>query len=277
MNLNIPEQPQTVAEFQNAFGDELDNSGWPEHLNGDGVISKLIGTKKSRAVVAEKLKKASPITAVKEVASKVVGTKESRAVVAGKVKSAVKTVGMAPSRSAFLGILAINGFGLATDLKKEKDGKTAKWKTIRDTKWAKWGGNRTELDKTVDNGSKRKALKLSFKKGADGTEETYFNVAGETVALITASVPLLVAVFAAIGKKPDENVDAKTLTDLDTEAKSQAATTEAAQKEQDVINATTPESEVSDSESPLKMWLWIGGGLVVAALAGFFIYRAAKK
>jgi hypothetical protein len=299
-----------------AFGDELNATGEDlttsqEYIGAGGLLSKIVGTKKSRKAAISKVpvvKLASKIVGTKKsrqaaiskvpvvkLASKIVGTEKSRGIVKEKVKSAVKTVGLAPSRAALLGILAINGFGLASDLNKEKKAKSAKWDKMRNEKWPKWGGNRTQLDKTVENGAKRKALKLSLKKnkGASGIDsyelvydpkqaqkngmDTYKNVAGETVAMITAAAPILVAVFSLLGKKQDANLDAETEAALAAEAATQSAEMTAAQAEQDEINAITPESERLDAiDSSISKWLWIGGGILVTGILLWIIFKPKK-
>jgi hypothetical protein len=248
------------------------------------AIKDIFGSAKSRAAVKENIS-----TSVKKVSnaavkplekvpglSKLVGTEKSRSIVSGKIQSAVKTIGMAPMRAAFLGLLRINAFNIAYALKKQKDSKTANWNTIRNTKWAKFGGNRTELDSVVDKGSKVKApLGLKFKKtkGADGSD--YLEVSGETAALIASAAPIVVAIMSALGKNSDVQMDQASANDIAAQAAAESASTAEAQAVQDQINAEIPESEISDTENNMFKYILIGTG--VLAVIGLTIWLIKRK
>ena len=137
-------------------------------------------------------------------------------------------------RGAFQGLLRLNIFGLATDLKALKDKGDKGDKSSKDkyekarNEWYAIGGDRTVFDHTVQTGTQFKPLLHSMFK-ADGE---YFNLAPAVVpAMITASAPILVATINIVGK--NKNVDDATYKQAQADAASQK---DAVDKEKDGIN-----------------------------------------
>jgi len=197
------------------------------------------------------------------------GQKVSAAV--KSVTQKAKTLSLAPARAAFLGLLKLNVFGMASDLQplnaefqKRKagqagydSGKSDKYIKIRDL-FYKWGGARGDFDKIIASGSKNKAL-----LGADGD---HLYVAGETVAMITAATPLIVAVMNLLGKKPS-GMDAATEAKLKAEAAANQATIDAA------LEQTTP----GEDENKVPTWVWVGLGGLVLVIGGVLVYKFVIK
>lgn len=114
-------------------------------------------------------------------------------------KKIVLKVALAPSRTAFLGLVALNFMGLATKLKKsiEKDaGKTSNW-------WKKLGGNPNKLIKTINSGAKKKRI-----LGADIEFATEGQIGvAPAAAAAAAAAPLLIKVaefLRSVGIEPKE-------------------------------------------------------------------------
>jgi hypothetical protein len=76
-----------------------------------------------------------------------------------KVTQGTKTLGLAVPRNAFMLLVKFNAFGFATKIKKLIEKKGLEGVAF----WLKLGGNRTDLQKAADEGSKKKAVLGSAK------------------------------------------------------------------------------------------------------------------
>jgi hypothetical protein len=182
-----------------------------------------------------------------------------------KALQLVKTGSLAPVRVAFLGLLRLNVFGMASDLMPCQ----AEWKkrlanqsydsnlsnryiNVRNL-WYKYGGARGDFDDVVAAGSKMKAL-----LGVDGQEPDKLNAVGEVAAMIASATPLIVAVINMVGKKPS-GMDAATEAKLKSEA------------------ANNPLADPNNLPEPgIPVWVWWVGGSTVLLLGGIFAYLKYK-
>lgn len=310
LNINLPYQPN-ATEFQNAFGDNLNAVGnsnvfgdpdpgmgnadmlQDDYLNAGGLLSRIIGTPESRRAsvdriagnVRDTVKKV--VSTPARVVSRVVGTKESRQKSREKIIGKLKTYYLAPSRGAFLGLVRLNVFGMASKLKEEKDKNSSKWDEMRNTKWAKWGGNRTELDSAVNKGSNLKPLTIKFKRNsnADGTGEIiveydekrakengldqyrYPTGVEEATALLTASAPIVVAALSLLGMKLD---DKETQDNLEAQADDTLNELErqGGQKEE-FINLPSSQNNI--------YWLYGGIGVLLIGGLSYYLWTLSKS
>lgn len=106
-----------------------------------------------------------------------------------KVVKGGKTVGFAPSRAAFLGLVAANVRGLATKIATSIKQHPEKVKNI----WVKLGGDFSQLTKTANNGAKRKRI-----LGIEGIGEPV--TASTAVTALAAAAPVI-ALFVGLFKK----------------------------------------------------------------------------
>lgn len=117
---------------------------------------------------------------------------------AKKVVQKTATLGLAPARAAFTGLVALNVRGLATDLKKVYD------KKGRDgfSWWADMGGNRDDLLKVVLNNASKKRL-LGIQEESEAWDAVYGGYSGDGVyvgepvtiaASLAAATPILIKV-----------------------------------------------------------------------------------
>jgi LPXTG-motif cell wall-anchored protein len=209
-----------------------------------------------------------------------------------KVGQKLKTLNLAPIRGAYLGILKINLLGAASQLQEHKVAADKgskpdidKWKKVTDM-WYKMGGNRTQFAKTVESGSKKKALLK--KKGADGQDEWGYmdgpyadgsegewkNVAGEGAALLTAAAAVITSVKKILGKSPS-GMDPESQKAVDTEASK--TDTEFQEAVQAGPNASIPEDKRQDETGmSMKTWALIGGGVAAAGLVLWLLLRKRK-
>lgn len=95
-----------------------------------------------------------------------------------KVGAKAKTIGLAPSRTAFLGLVRLNVKGLASKLLKASTGTHLK-KT-----WEKLGGNYSKLIQTAQAGSKKRAI---------GDLDSIGVLAPATVSALAAAAPIIAA------------------------------------------------------------------------------------
>ena len=114
------------------------------------------------------------------------------------------TVGLAPARAAFMGLVALNVRGLATDLKNvfDKKGREGfQW-------WADFGGNRDKLIDNVKGGAGKKRI-LGVKEEEAAWNEVYGGYSGDGVYIgepvtiassIAAATPILIKVAQVIEK-----------------------------------------------------------------------------
>jgi hypothetical protein len=278
----MSEQNQDMAS--DAFGEQVENindnfDSNQEYLNfslkktfkklakskiatvATGGLNKL-GSKDTRKNIGKDIKKAGKD--IKKVGQKAV--------------QKFKTLNLAPMRGAYLGLVAINMFGLASQAQKIKDeadkgNKDAikKWKRGTDT-WYKMGGNRTKFTDAIKKGSKKKAL-LKARKNADGTWE---NVAGaDDAALIIAAASAVAAICKAFGGKPKEMTEGDQKPIDEAAAKNEAALQAGIQAE---AEANIPESERDSGIGGMsnKTWYIVGASAVGLAVLGFFLLRKKK-
>ena len=138
--------------------------------------------------------------------------------IAKKVVQGTKTMTLAVPRTAFLGLVRINAFGLATDLQKLHKAKGMPGLQF----WFDLGGDRSALIDVINNGAKQKRImgvqeeNASYNdifRGYDGGVNTAI---GEPVTLATAvatATPILIKVkdvLAKSGIKVDELASAVT-------------------------------------------------------------------
>jgi len=139
---------------------------------------------------------------------------------AKKVLQKTATLGLAPARAAFTGLVALNVRGLATDLKKvfDKKGRGGfQW-------WADLGGNRDDLLKVVNNNASKKRL-LGVEEENAAFREIYGGYSGDGVyigepvtlaASLAAATPILIKVADVIKKA---GISSETITQAVTDAK----------------------------------------------------------
>jgi hypothetical protein len=139
---------------------------------------------------------------------------------AKKVVQKTATLGLAPARAAFTGLVALNVRGLATDLKKvfDKKGREGfQW-------WADLGGNRDDLLKVVNNNASKKRL-LGIDEENAAFNEVYGGYSGDGVyigepvtlaASLAAATPILIKVADVIKKA---GISSETITQAVTDAK----------------------------------------------------------
>jgi hypothetical protein len=139
---------------------------------------------------------------------------------AKKVVQKTATLGLAPARAAFTGLVALNVRGLATDLKKvfDKKGREGfQW-------WADLGGNRDDLLKVVNNNASKKRL-LGVEEENAAFNEIYGGYSGDGVyigepvtlaASLAAASPILIKVADVIKKA---GISSETITQAVTDAK----------------------------------------------------------
>jgi hypothetical protein len=143
---------------------------------------------------------------VRSAAAKASNTvKKAAAQIPAAAKNVVQktaTLGLAPARAAFTGLVALNVRGLATDLKKvfDKKGREGfQW-------WADLGGNRDELLKVVNNNASKKRI-LGIEEENSSFNEIYGGYSGDGVyigepvtiaASLAAATPILIKVADVI-------------------------------------------------------------------------------
>lgn len=130
---------------------------------------------------------------------------------AKKLAQGAKTVSLAVPRGAFRGLVALNVNGLATNLKKLTDKKGAmdglKW-------WYDLGGDRTELNKTINESAGKKRI-FGIEEESAAAAEIYSGYSGDGVrvgepvtiaASLATAAPILIKVLDEL-KKAGINVD----------------------------------------------------------------------
>lgn len=172
--------------------------------------------------IANNLKKASAKASdtVKKAAAQIPAA-------AKKVVQKTATLGLAPARAAFTGLVALNVRGLATNLKKVLDKKGREglqW-------WADMGGNRDSLIDTIKSGAGKKRL-LGVQEEEAAWNEVYGGYSGDGVyigepvtiaASLATATPILIKV-ADVFKKAGIDAESvsqisKTLTQAKTDFK----------------------------------------------------------
>jgi hypothetical protein len=247
----------------------------------------------------------------KKVGGKVKQAAKFTAKTAKKAVKLVKTGALAPVRGAFEAVVLLNGWGLASDLQKIKaaaaDGKNKaavdRWEKVKNV-WLKMGGSRYTFSDFVTKGSKKKALKISFKKkkGADGSsfyygvvkDPEYMNVVAIAASVATAT-PIILAVLKAMGKDPKdlEGMDPESITNLNeagAEVESEInASTEALAKSGEIAKIEAAEAKgekyeagdivdgkVVSAKMPMWKWAAIGGGVLVTIVGIALLLKTRK-
>lgn len=131
----------------------------------------------------------------------------------------VKTVTLAPVRGAFLGLVRINFFALASRLYPGLLSQTeavakgltpSQWQAYYNSTqnvlntWYKWGGNRTEFKNVVLAGKDVKVI--IGKKSDPGIKGIGVAAESSVAAIITAATPLLVTIIPLLLKDPTGQV-----------------------------------------------------------------------
>ena len=133
-----------------------------------------------------------------------------------KLKKIFLKVSAAPSRAAFLALVALNVKKMATKLYQKSltpDGE----RKLKNT-WENLGGNYQKLKNTFTKAAKRKEKKLAKKKGMSGIGAYYFvdemgQISGDQVgaiqlaAALAAAVPIIAALAKFLGKGGGEAVE----------------------------------------------------------------------
>jgi len=109
---------------------------------------------------------------------------------AAKIPAGAKTIGIAPARAAFLALVELNVRGFATKLSKANQSELQK-------KWNNLGGNFTTLQKSIKDGSGKKALLAGF-------EDNQIGVVGVTsvAAGLATAAPIIIAVQQFLKENP---------------------------------------------------------------------------
>lgn len=124
---------------------------------------------------------------------------------ADKITQSMKTLGLAPSRNAFLALVELNVHGFATDLKKVVNSKGMDGLKF----WYDLGGDRTALENSINRGAEKKKIfgvneeNASYNElfkgysadGVIGVEPT------STATLLASAAPIVVAVVAFLKKE----------------------------------------------------------------------------
>ena len=122
-----------------------------------------------------------------------------------KLAQASKTVSLAPARVSFVGLVKLNGLGLATQLSKLY---TSKGREGLDW-WQKIGGNRDELIKAIQDGAKKKALLSGIEEESESYNEIFKGYSGDGVSdigavgiatAIASATPILLQVKSVLAK-----------------------------------------------------------------------------
>jgi hypothetical protein len=245
-----------------------------------GGLSETKAGKKVTEKVQEKVNKMSDV--VGQAAEK--GAKW----VEEKGLQILKTLALAPMRIAFMGVVEINVWGLASDFEKVHQTSESKWTALMNL-WYKLGGNRTKLKDSIKRGSKRKALKLKLgkSKGADGSvsfsvysesdlptnDKKYFNMVTE--AMVVSATTIIVAALGVIGQAKASQQDNESAESAEDIAARQAAQLEAEMKIIADAQANGIDTEKTDLDNT-KIWIYAGiaFGLIVI---GTILYFALKK
>jgi len=182
-----------------------------------------------------------------------------------------KTATLSPIRVSFLGLLELNALGYASDLLEAKKTNPAKYKKARDT-WYKLGGNRTNFDKVVESGGKKKAIAGFLRTGADGyTEDVYATGVEEILAMIVQAATAIGAIGQAVGGFKNKEADATVNAKIDAALKAKVTDDVA-------IPGDAPEND-SDLTifDKIPTWAWWTIGIVALGALATTIYLVVKK
>jgi len=120
--------------------------------------------------------------------------------IARKTGNAIKTTVFTAPRIAFLGLMETNALNMAGRLLELKKNAPEIYDNFR-FKWKQFGGNRTELDKSVEkNGVKKAFPSFGGKLSADGSQYYYSaTVVATATATATPILTSLAATFSSVG------------------------------------------------------------------------------
>jgi gas vesicle protein len=289
-------ESQRLGLFQN-FDNNFDNAGGKlkEKL-------KNVGNKVSTAVkdTIQNPKKAIQNLGkdIKKGAEKV---KEKAKDVAQDVGKGAKKIGLAVPRQAFLGLLAVNLNGLATRFKnKTQEGKNQ----VLDAWENKWGGDRGSLEGSANTGAKKKPIFISKKRMARimGKQSASFdgqfeNLDPATATLIIGAASVLVSLIPILKKAPsqDPTIDAGIDAGEENEERKDGQITPEEKQliDQQIENQkneikNNPNLSQDEKDEMLKAfegvgsddsifskykWYFIGGGILLLAIGGYFLYK----
>jgi hypothetical protein len=227
--------------------------------------------------------------------------KEKAKEVAQDLGQGAKKIGLSVPRQAFLGLLAVNLNGLATRFNnKTQAGKNE----VLDAWEKKWGGDRGSFEGSANTGAKKKPIFVSKKRMARimGKQSASFdgqfaNLDPATATLIVGGSSVLVSLVPILKKAPsqDPTVDAGIEAGEQNEDTRDGAITP---QEQELIdqqveaqkneiknnpNLTPEEKEqllqafegVGTEKSMFQKYKWyfLGGGILLLALGGYFAFR----
>ena len=289
-------ESQRLGLFQN-FDEDYDNAG--------GKLKaklKNVGNKVSNAVkdTIQNPKKAIQNLGkdIQKGANKV---KEKAKDIAQDVGKGAKKIGLAVPRQAFLGLLAVNLNGIATRFQnKTQEGKNQ----VLDAWEKRWGGDRGSFEGSANTGSKKKPIFVSKKRMARimGKQSASFdgqfaNVDPATATLIVGGSSVLVSIIPILKKAPSQNPSVDTDIDRgenDEDNKDGVITPEEKQLiDQQIENQkneikNNPNLTEEEKTEMLKAfegvgadesifakykWYFIGGGILLLAIGGYFAFR----
>jgi hypothetical protein len=265
---NLVNEHNRIVDVQDSIRDSVkeyiamtgDNSFGQEFLNAGGGKLKNWAKK-----TGEKVKET-----VKNVGEKIGETTKK---VGGAVKSIkpvqkFKTAALAVPRGACLSLLAINLWGMASSMYAWKKNSPQKYENVRN-KWYKLGGNRTEFDRVIENGAKRKPLRFLFKKDmikAKFTGQEQLPAAGVDDGAILGWISTGSTVLANlinVFKKSGGTLDAPQGTEMPPVDPEQ-------QKQIDELEKQIEAGIVNPEED--NTLLWVAGIAAVLIIGGIIIY-----
>lgn len=197
-----------------------------------------------------------------------------------KAAGVFKKAALAAPRNAFLVVLKLNGFGMASKMDSARTKDKARWDRIM-KKWKSFGGNPDALAKEVERGKGKKPIMAKKSKaGADGSAVyvvedqagnswNYPTGVEEITAALAVAAPLIIAIKELLKGGPggDVTMDPETENGLMQDASNSgvAPLTEEEQK------------QVEEAEKQERMIWWAVGILGGIAVIGGIIYFARKK
>lgn len=189
-----------------------------------------------------------------------------------KVGSKVKQAFNFARANAFVGLLRVNFWGYASELKKEKELNSDKWKKFYDKWRKKWKGTKGDLYSGINQGGGKRPLKVSLRKrkGADGSDimiaynqdPSFYNVIA-TATVATAAVtaaPIIDMINSIIGTPKD--VDSSSLDAL-----------------KDEVEKQEKEGLLEDDSffEKYKWYMIIGGSLIALGTTAYFLLRKKQQ
>jgi hypothetical protein len=199
----------------------------------------------------------------------------------GKAGQAVKKVGLAPVRGAFLVLVKLNVFALASKLalieeKKESNAQVKKAYYRIAALWIKNGGKKNEIFRVAQSAKSKKPIagKVPKSKGFDGT----YSVTGveEAAAATATATPILVPILGAItavagvigGLATSGEGDQQFLQD-------EAANIQTTMTDSEAQKIVKDDDEEQKKKNK-KTMIVLGVGLA-AAVGLYFVFKSKKK